>query len=270
MDRLAVRDAVIAFEQIGTGGTDVVLVHGFQNDRTAWDPFVARCDTGRFRITRFDLVGCGDSSPAKAWSRCTIDEYALDLSAVCDALRLAAPIAIGHSLGGGTALRAALRQPDRFAGLVLVAPVSTTGLDFLPDGAFEGLVRPTVEQQRGLARAAFRRSPSPGDFEALMAVIARATPEHIEGAARSMRDFRCQAELASLKPPALLVCGDRDRHVPLRNHLATWQAIPRCGLQVYFDVGHVPFAEIPDAFAADGLRFIGSIAEPMAAPPANS
>ena len=259
MDHLAVRDAGIGFDQSGDGGTDLVLVHGFQNDRSAWDPFVERLDRDRFRITRFDLVGCGDSSAAKTWSRCTIDEYALDLSAVCDALGVAAAVAIGHSLGGGTVLRAALRQPDRIAGLVLVAPVSTTGLDFLPDGAFEGLVRPTEKQQRDLARAAFRRSPSPGDFEALMAVIARATPEHIEGAARSMRDFRCQGELAGLAPPALLVCGDRDRHVPLRNHLATWRAIPRCGLQVYFDVGHVPFAETPDAFAEDALRFIGSI-----------
>jgi sigma-B regulation protein RsbQ len=259
VDRLAVRDAVIACEQRGAGATDLVLVHGFQNDRTAWDPFVERIDGTRLRITRFDLVGCGDSSPAKAWSRCTIDEYARDLAAVCDALHLAAPIAIGHSLGGGTVLRAALRQPERFAGLVLVAPVSTSGLDFLPAGAFEGLVRPTVQQQRDLARAAFRRSPPPADFAALMAVIARATPEHIEGAARSMRDFRCQAELAGLAPPALLACGDRDRHVPLRSHLATWQAIPRCGLQVYSDVGHVPFAETPDAFAADVLRFVGSI-----------
>jgi pimeloyl-ACP methyl ester carboxylesterase len=260
MQRLAIRDAVLAVEQAGTGTTDLVLVHGFQNDRSAWDAFVARLDGKRFRITRFDLVGCGDSSAAKSWSRCTIDEYARDLAAVCDALHIAAPVAIGHSLGGGTVVRAALNDPGRFAGLVLVAPVSTTGLDFLPDGAFEGLVRPTPEQQRDLARAAFRRRPPAGDFEALMAVIARATPEHIEGAARSMRDFRCQGELASLAPPALLVCGDRDRHVPLRNHLATWQAIPRCGLQVYSDVGHVPFAETPDAFAQDVVRFVEGIA----------
>jgi pimeloyl-ACP methyl ester carboxylesterase len=64
MQRLAVRDAAIAVEQTGSGATDLVLVHGFQNDRTAWDPFVARLDADRFRITRFDLVGCGDSSAA--------------------------------------------------------------------------------------------------------------------------------------------------------------------------------------------------------------
>jgi sigma-B regulation protein RsbQ len=259
MDRLSIRDGRIAFDQQGEGDTELVLVHGFQNDRSAWDPFVARTDRDRFRVTRFDLVGCGGSSATGAWSRCTIDEYALDLLTICDELRLVAPIIVGHSLGGGTALGAALRAPDRFAALVLVAPVSTTGLDFLRDDAFEALAHPTPAQQRELARAAFRRTPPADELEALMAVIAKATPEHIEGAARSMHDFRCQGDLAALKPPALLVCGDRDRHVPLRNHLATWQAIPRCGLQVYADVGHVPFVETPDAFARDVLHFIDGV-----------
>jgi pimeloyl-ACP methyl ester carboxylesterase len=265
MDSVAVRGAALAFDQTGKGEIDLVLVHGFQNDRSAWDPFVERLDRGRFRITRFDLVGCGASSGAPDGSRCTIDEYARDLAALCDALEIAAPIAIGHSLGGGTVLRAALSLPGRFAGLVLAAPVSTTGLDFLPEGAFPSLCRPTPEQQRELARAAFRRPLPPEDFAALWAVIQRATPEHIEGAARSMRDFRCQAELSALAPPTLLVCADRDRHVPLRNHLATQQAIPRCGLQAYYDVGHVPFVETPDAFARDVLRFVEGL-QPGGAP----
>lgn len=259
MEHIVVRDCAVAFERRGTGETELVLVHGFQNARSAWDPFVARIDPERFTITRFDLVGCGESGVADAWSRCTIDEYALDLCAFCDALGIASPIVAGHSLGGGTALRAALHAPDRFAGLLLVAPVSTSGLDFLPDDAFDAVVRPTRQQQRELARAAFRRSPPPDEFEALMAVIERATPEHIEGAARSMRDFRCQEDLAALTTPSLLVCGDRDRHVPLRNHLATWRALPRCGLQVFYDVGHVPFVEVPDAFAEAALRFAATV-----------
>jgi sigma-B regulation protein RsbQ len=256
MEHVAVRGAAIAFEQTGEGDLDLVLVHGFQNDHSSWDPFVGRLDGERVRTTRFDLVGCGASSEASDWRRCTIEEYALDLSGICDALGIAAPVLVGHSLGGGTVLRAALSEPDRFAGLVLVAPVSTTGLDFLPEEAFPGLSHPTPEQQRALAQAAFRRPPPPDIFATLLEVITRATPEHIEGAARSMRDFRCQGELGGVSPPTLLVCGDRDRHVPLRNHLATQQAIPRCGLQVYYDVGHVPFVETPDAFARDVLRFV--------------
>jgi pimeloyl-ACP methyl ester carboxylesterase len=96
-------------------------------------------------------------------------------------------------------------------------------------------------------------------------VIERATQEHIEGAALAMRDFSVQAQLGRLDLPVLLVCGDRDRHVPLRNHLATHQAIPKCGLQVYAGVGHVPFAEVPDRFAEDVRGFLERI-ERRAAP----
>jgi pimeloyl-ACP methyl ester carboxylesterase len=257
--RMAVRDAEIAVQQIGAG-TDLVLVHGFQNDHTAWDPFVERLDLDRFRVTTFDLVGCGTSGGAATWQRCTIEEYAADLVAICDRLGLAAPFAVGHSLGGATVLQAALTWPHRLRALVLVAPASTSGLDFVPDDAtFEVLAHPTPEQQRELALAAFRRPPSEADLDAVLAVIARATPQHIEGAARSMRAFERQGHLGALALPVLLACGDRDRHVPLRNHLVTQQAIPRCGLQVWTDVGHVPFVEVADDFAAVVGRFLAGL-----------
>lgn len=159
-----------------------------------------------------------------------------------------------------TILEAALTEPRRFDAIVLAAPASTSGLDFLPDdSAFEALAHPTPDQQRELAAAAFRHPPDDAELDDLMTVIASATPEHIEGAARSMRDFTRQADLAQLSVRSLLVCGDRDWHVPLRNHLATHQRIPRCGLQVYFDVGHVPFVEVPDRFAADVGRFLSYV-----------
>ena len=260
MRRQVIRGADLAVWQSGTGDRDLVFVHGFQNDHTAWRPLVERLDGARYRFTSYDLVGCGASGAAGAWERCTIEEYGADLTGLCDALGLDRPVVLGHSLGAAIALRAALANPGRFAGIVLVAPASTSGLDFLRDEAgFMALAYPTREQQHALARAAFRRPLPEGDIRELLAVIDLASSQHIEGAARAMRTFACQPDLSALDVPTLLVCGDRDRHVPLRNHLATWQAIPRCGLQVYFDVGHVPFAETPDNCAADVGRFLATI-----------
>jgi pimeloyl-ACP methyl ester carboxylesterase len=258
--RHVIRGADLAVWQSGRGDRDLVFVHGFQNDHTAWRPLVERLDEDRYRFTSYDLLGCGASGAAGTWERCTIDEYGADLTALCDALDLGRPVVLGHSLGGAIILSAALANPGRFAGVVLLAPASTTGLDFLPDEArFDALAHPTREQQQALARLAFRRPQPEEALRELMAVIDLASPEHIEGAARAMRTFTCQPDLFALDVPSLLVCGDRDRHVPLRNHLATQQAIPRCGLQVYFDVGHVPFAETPDNCAADVGRFLATI-----------
>jgi len=236
-------------------------VHGFQNDHSVWRPLLQRLDPERYRFTCFDLLGCGASAGADTWTRCTIDEYAADLAALCDLMEIRRPVAIGHSLGAAIILTAALADASRFAGAVLVAPASTSGLDFLPDqSSFTALAYPTREQQRALAAAAFRRPPPESDFSELMAVIEAASASHIEGAARSLQGFSRQADLSALTLPCIVICGDRDRHVPLRNHLATQQAIPRCRLQVYFDIGHVPFVETPDACAADIERFLTAIA----------
>lgn len=259
VQRHVIRGVELAVWQTGEGDRDLVFVHGFQNDHTAWQPLIDRLDASRYRFTSFDLVGCGVSGIAHTWKRCTIDEYGADLIALCDTLGIDRPVVVGHSLGAGAILNAALSMPGRFAGLVLIAPASTTGLDFLPDEAsFDTLAFPTREQQRALARAAFRRPLSEEDFRALMMVIESASSEHIEGAARSMRTFACQPKLGALDTPSILICGDRDRHVPLTHHLTTQRAIPRCGLQVYFDIGHVPFVETPDSCALDIERFLAS------------
>ena len=56
--------------------------------------------------------------------------------------------------------------------------------------------------------------------------------------------------LAEITTPTLVVGGDRDRHIPVRYTLRTAAAIRRCSVQIYHAVGHVPFVEVPDEFAA--------------------
>ena len=71
-----------------------------------------------------------------------------------------------------------------------------------------------------------------------------------------MRTFVVQDRLGMITTPTLLVAGDRDRHVPLRQHVATWSHLKRAGLHVEHDVGHVPFAEATEASTAVVNHFI--------------
>jgi sigma-B regulation protein RsbQ len=242
----------------GNGPVPVVFVHGFQNNGAAWSGVMRRLGD-RITGVALDLPGCGTSGRPKTLKRCTIEHYARDVAKVIEALGLDRPVLVGHSLGGGTSLRLALDRPELARALVLVAPISTTGLDFLTPEQVDALADPSADDVLALARAAFFRPPSDEDFAVVMEAVRAASREHIEGAARSMAAFVVADELPTLAVPALLVAGDRDRHVPLRNHLATWAGIRRCGLQIFHQVGHVPFAEVPDAFDDVLLRFLAQL-----------
>ncbi len=239
----------------GRGAIPVVFVHGFQNSSATWSGVMSRLGEAITGIA-LDLPGCGASGRPTTSARCTIDHYARDVANVIDALDLERPVLVGHSLGGGTALRLGLDRPDVVRALVLVAPISTAGFDFLSADQVDSLADPTEEEAVTLARAAFFRPPPDDVFAVVMEGVRGASRQHIEGAARSMAAFTVTDELPRLSVPTLLVAGDRDRHVPLRNHLATWAGIRRCGLQVFHQVGHVPFAEVPDEFDDVVLRFM--------------
>ncbi len=227
----------------GAGARDVVFVHGFQNDHRAWEPLLGALDGRRHRFLRLDLPGCGASAPPADWRDSTIARLAAELHRHLLAWGADRPVLVGHSLGAAVALQLALDRPGTPAGLVLFAPASTRGLDFVSDEQFATLVHPRPDQQRALLAAAFHRPPDEATIARFEAMVRAAHPAHIEGAARSMRTFDVSDRLTAITAPVLLVAGDRDRHVPLRNHLATWRALPRCGLHVLHRVGHVPFWE---------------------------
>jgi len=248
----------IAVTVSGAGPQHLVLVHGFRNAGAVWAPLMRRLPE-HFTAVAPDLPGCGTSDRPASWERCTVGAYARDVVAIIEAHGLTRPVLIGHSLGGSIAIRVALDQADLLGGLVLIGPGSTRGLDFLSVEQIEALTRQTDDELKALARAAFRRPPPPEEFERMMDVVRSASPQHVEGVVRSARDFHVESELAGLTSPTLVIAGDRDGHVPIRNHLATAMAIPRRGLQVFTDVGHVPWIEVPEEFDRVLLRFLDQV-----------
>jgi pimeloyl-ACP methyl ester carboxylesterase len=98
-------------------GPAVILLHGLQMDRSIWDRQVEGLRDA-YRVVTLDAPGHGESAPVPLG----IDfwRYADMVVGVCDQLGLDAPAWGGHSMGGFTAIRAALRHPDRVRALVLV------------------------------------------------------------------------------------------------------------------------------------------------------
>lgn len=104
-----------------TGGdkTPVVLLHGLTLNGACWTP-LARSLEEDYDVVMPDARGHGHSSaPEKGYC---YDTLAADVVSFIDALGLANPVLIGHSMGGMTAAVVANQNPKRLRGLVLVDP----------------------------------------------------------------------------------------------------------------------------------------------------
>ncbi|NDZ78247.1 alpha/beta hydrolase [Streptomyces sp. SID10853] len=105
------------------GGPVVVLAHGFGCDQNMWR-LVAPVLERDFTVVLFDHVGAGRSD-LSAWSRdrySALDGYADDVLEICRELALGPVVFVGHSVAAMMGVLAAAREPEVFAGLVLLAP----------------------------------------------------------------------------------------------------------------------------------------------------
>lgn len=109
--------------QLGGSGPNLLLIHGFGSDRYSW---VANTHAlfPKATVWAVDLPGHG--AAADNVGDGTVDTLT---EAVATAISdLDGPLSVvGHSLGGAIALHLADRQPQRFHGMVLLAPAGLGG-----------------------------------------------------------------------------------------------------------------------------------------------
>jgi pimeloyl-ACP methyl ester carboxylesterase len=108
-------------------GFPVVLVHGIPTSPALWRHVVPHQDGAR--LLAFELVGYGSSIPAGRDGDISVARQADHLLAWLDALEIDRAVLVGHDLGGGVAHIAAVRRPERCAGLVLT---NSIGYDSWP------------------------------------------------------------------------------------------------------------------------------------------
>jgi pimeloyl-ACP methyl ester carboxylesterase len=114
--RTTVGSLSLAVTEYGTGGPPLLLLHGIGSRGVSWWPVVDAL-AGHFTLIVPDLRGHGDSD--KPVSGYLPHHYAADLNALLDALDLARPAIVGHSLGGVVAMSWAQGHPDRATRIVL-------------------------------------------------------------------------------------------------------------------------------------------------------
>lgn len=143
---LNVGDAVISYDVTGRGQA-VVFIHGWTHNKSVWDDQVPILGQ-RYRVLRYDSRGFGRSTGFE-------DESAepLDLLILLEALHINHAYIVGHSRGGGIALRFAAAHPEMVDGLVLYGAAPPAGFPIPPEvGQLFGSL-PGIAKQYGLDSA---------------------------------------------------------------------------------------------------------------------
>ncbi len=123
-----VGDTRLSYHQVGKG-SDVVLAHGGMGSAEDFEPILTAL-AEHHRVTAVDRPGFGLS--LAHGDDPTYPGNARLLAGLIGALGLERPVIVGHSHGGGVALRLAEMDPNVAGGVVLLAPASYPSEDARP------------------------------------------------------------------------------------------------------------------------------------------
>jgi pimeloyl-ACP methyl ester carboxylesterase/DNA-binding CsgD family transcriptional regulator len=127
-------DAHIAYQVIGEGSRDIVLIPGFiSNVENAWTwpahaRFLRLLGEGR-RLIVFDKRGTGLSDPVSDPSRLTLEQRMDEVRAVMDAVGSRRATLFGFSEGAALSMLFAATYPSRTNGLILYGALISGSLD---------------------------------------------------------------------------------------------------------------------------------------------
>jgi pimeloyl-ACP methyl ester carboxylesterase len=263
-------------------GPPVLLLHGQPGVGRDWQPVVGALqelgerDHKPVRVLVPDRPGWG-ASPEPATG---IAENAAWLEQALAALVGTEPVlVVGHSFGGGVAIRLALGRPHRVRALVLVSSIGRDEALSPLDRALarpvmgEGIVRGGVFAARRVGRLV-RRTLEGRDRHAEIAnrvenvPVLRALAGDEPITERAWRSFLVEQKalvgetrlleqaLATVSVPTVVIAGSRDHIVPPPATRALASAIPGAELITVPDAGHLLPTEAPDVVAAAIVRYL--------------
>ena len=259
--------------ELGEGPATIVFVHGLSGSWPNWLeqlPVFAR----DHRVIAMDLPGFGYSPmPAET---ITISFYARILDALLGRLGIDAATLVGNSMGGFISAELAINFPQRVERLVLISAAGISTHKNMQvqravptmqnrervlaiDTAWVAAQSHTVARRPGLRNATFglvTRHPS----RLAPALVA----EQLKGAGKpgfmqalqTILEYPIEERLPEIACPTLIVWGDEDRLITVRDADVFQRLIPGSRKVVFEGTGHMAMLERPAAFNGLLEKFI--------------
>jgi pimeloyl-ACP methyl ester carboxylesterase len=278
-----VRMAFMDFAPEGAGnGRTILLLHGKNFDSSYWAGPIGFLRRAGFRVVVPDQIGFNKSS--KPLGAYTFDALAANTMALADSLGLEKFAVLGHSTGGMLAVRLSSLYPQRVSHLALEDPIGLTDYRlYVPPQTLATLEAAETAQTEATYRAFVARyfpKLPPADYEPF--VIWRTRMMGSGDYPRFLRVVALTYQMiyqnpvrglfGALKPPVLLMAGDKDHAIPLASYAAPEMRgkipglieaahevaleFPHWKLVEFAGVGHVPHLEAPQDFETALLGFL--------------
>lgn len=218
---IQIRGTTLSYDIAGDTGPLVVQLHGLTSSR-ARDAQLG-LDLGRalrgHRVLRYDARGHGGSTGTASSADYGWGSLSEDLLALLDALAPGEQVhGVGPSMGTGTLLHAAVRDPRRFATLTLVTPPTAWKLRRAQGDVYRA--RAALVERFGIAALAELGDTAPlppalADApETAVTVGAQLLPTVLRGAADT--DLPHRPDLREIDVPTLILAWTGDPTHPLK------------------------------------------------------
>jgi pimeloyl-ACP methyl ester carboxylesterase len=257
---------------IGEGGTPIVFIHGLSGAWVNWLENIPHFAESQ-RVIAMDLPGFGHSPMPR--DKISISGYGRIVDELLDALDIDRAIIVGNSMGGFIGAEIALQFATRVEKLVLV---SAAGLS-IEHQRNEPVLRVLERLDNVLiftggwaatrSETLTRRPRMRRQMMRLVAHRAEALPapliaEQVRGSGKpgfvpaldALSDYPIRDRLGEIECPVLVVWGENDRLVPVRDAHEFGRLIPDAEVEVWPGPGHVAMLARPAAFNALVERFI--------------
>lgn len=226
----------------------VIMIHGFMGSSFEYhDFFTEMVKDNEFTVIAFDTMGFGFSDKPLDFEY-TSQNHAVTLWAAIDNLSIDTFTLMGHSMGGGIAIRMALLDPNRVENLVLIAAVGPELMErngsAPPLWFFDLLFKNYFAQRFGINTATLE--PLPQEVFAPFIIQNANIPSRVLQKFTLDQDtISYQNELKNIHIRTFLIYGAQDSWTPPSLLLTYVQEMPRSAGYQLADSGHLPYLEQP-------------------------
>ena len=257
---------------IGESGPPIVFIHGLSGAWVNWLENIPHFAQSH-RVIAMDLPGFGHSPMPT--DKISISGYGRIVDELLHTLGIERAVIVGNSMGGFIGVELALQFATRVEKLVLV---SAAGLS-IEHQRNEPVLRALERLDNFLiytggwaatrSEVLTRRPRMRRQMMRLVAHRAEALPapliaEQVKGSGKpgfvpaldALSDYPIRERLGEIECPVLVVWGEDDRLVPVRDAYEFGRLIPHAQVEVWPQTGHVAMLERPVAFNALVERFI--------------